>query len=508
MHLSKLLAVLPEELSATALPGDDPIVRGLAYDSRAVAPGDLFVALVGRDADGHAYLDAARENGAVACLIQQDAATTPVDLPCAIVPDTRRALAPLSAHFFGHPARELALMGITGTNGKTSTSFLVEAMLQAAGERTGLIGTIEVRYADERQRTANTTPESLDLQRTLRDMVTQGVQSVIMEVSSHGLALGRVDGCHFVLAAVTNLTQDHLDFHPSMEDYAAAKALLFRRHLARGGHAVVLIDDPHAPLFLEAAEQAGARLVRVSRQAGADADVSVSEASIGLTGTRARLELPSGPLDVELPLIGDFNVENLAVAAGIAVARGLPPEAIALGAAHCRQVPGRAERVPGPEGAPTVIVDYAHTPDAVDKLLQTLRPLTRGRLITVFGCGGDRDATKRAPMARAVARSSDRAVATSDNPRTEDPEKILRDVEIGLEGLVRCEPQALDATERGYAVLVDRREAILRAIGIARAEDMVVLAGKGHEDYQILGTRKFPFDDRVEARHALEGRRA
>ncbi|MAE94353.1 MAG: UDP-N-acetylmuramoyl-L-alanyl-D-glutamate--2,6-diaminopimelate ligase, partial [Deltaproteobacteria bacterium] len=388
----------------------------------------------------------------------------------------------------------------------TSTSFLVESILAEAGTRTGLIGTVEVRFGDVVQRAVNTTPESLDLQRTLRAMVTGGVETAVMEVSSHGLALGRVDGCRFAVAAVTNLSQDHLDFHPSMEDYAEAKALLFRRHLAPEGSAVVLLDDPSAPIFLRAASEADARLVRVTRRPELEAEVRVVSAEVAMDGSRVQLELPDGPRELLLPLIGDFNVENLVVAAGIAVALGLPGDAIARGAARCRQVPGRVERVVGEEDAPTVIVDYAHTPDAIDKLLATLRPLARGRLIAVFGCGGDRDPTKRAPMAEAVARHCDRAVATSDNPRTEDPAQILEDVVKGLDSLTRCEADALDGTDHGYAVLADRREAIACAISIARPEDMVVLAGKGHEDYQILGTEKLPFDDREEAARALARR--
>ncbi len=507
MRFSELLEALPAASAPLRRGGGDPIVRGISYDSRQISSGHLFVALVGRDADGHRFIDEARRLGAVACLLE-NAEAAPADLAWAVVPNTRRALAPLAAHFYGSPAEELHLLGVTGTNGKTSTSFLLESILQAAGRRTGLIGTVEVRYGDERRRAVNTTPESLDLQRTLRAMVTHGIDAVVMEVSSHGLALGRVEGCRFDVGAVTNVTQDHLDFHESMEGYAEAKTLLFRRHLAPEGKAVVLIDDHHAPLFLAAADEVGAQIVRVSREHREEADVRVAEAIVALTGTRVRLELPEGPLEVELPLVGDFNVENLAVAAGMAVALGLPGATIAEGAARCRQVPGRVERIEGPPGSPTVIVDYAHTPDAIHKLLRTLHPLVRGRMITVFGCGGDRDLTKRAPMAEAVALFSDRAIATSDNPRTEDPERILRDVERGLGGLRRSEPDALDDTEKGYCVITDRREAIARALAIAGPEDMVVLAGKGHEDYQIIGTTRLPFDDREEARRALEGRGA
>jgi UDP-N-acetylmuramoyl-L-alanyl-D-glutamate--2,6-diaminopimelate ligase len=338
-------------------------------------------------------------------------------------------------------------------------------------------------------------------------MRTAGVEAAVMEVSSHGLALGRVDDCRFAVAAFTNLTQDHLDFHGDMDRYGEAKLLLFREHLAKDGCAVLNLDDAAAPRFADAARAAGARVLGVSREPGRDADVALAHAEVGLAGTRARLVLPSGPLDVTCPLIGDFNVENLLVAAGCAVALGIPPRALSDGLAACPQVPGRVERV-GAEtpGAPTLLVDYAHTPDAVEKLLRTLRPLAHGRLITVFGCGGDRDRAKRPLMAEAVARHSDRVIATSDNPRTEDPLAILREVEAGLGGLVRVGQDALDATPSSFSTVPDRRAAIELALRIARADDTVVVAGKGHEDYQIIGRERLPFDDREEVRRALRRR--
>jgi UDP-N-acetylmuramoyl-L-alanyl-D-glutamate--2,6-diaminopimelate ligase len=306
---------------------------------------------------------------------------------------------------------------------------------------------------------------------------------------------------------VTNLTPEHLDFHETMESYLEAKTRLFREFLTPEASAVVNLDDPRAEAFLSAAREGGARLVRVSRRADAPAEVRVERADVRLDGTRAALALPSGPIEVELPLVGDFNVENMAVAVGIAVSLCIGPESIARGIAGCRQVPGRTERVGAEvENAPTILVDYAHTPDAVEKLLRTIRPLARGRLITVFGCGGDRDRSKRPLMAKAVADWSDRAIATSDNPRTEDPLAILSDVERGLEELRRVDESELDESERAYALVVDRREAIALALRIARPEDTVLLAGKGHEDYQIIGRERLPFDDRVEAKRALERR--
>jgi UDP-N-acetylmuramoyl-L-alanyl-D-glutamate--2,6-diaminopimelate ligase len=512
MRLSELLSALPAPLAPRGGEpgsGEDPVIRGLTYDSRRVSPGDLFFALRGANADGHDYLPQALALGAAALVVED--LPTGVDLrghPLVRVPDSRRALAPIAARFYGDPSAELALVGVTGTNGKTSTSYLIESILRAAGRRAGLIGTVEVRFGAERRRSLNTTPESLDLQADLRSMRNRGAEAVVMEVSSHGLELGRVMGCRFRVAAFTNLTQDHLDFHASMEAYGRAKALLFERHLGPGGCAVANVDDPAGAGMLEAARRAGARTLRVTRQAGREAEVRLLEAEVRLDGTRARVELPSGPLELALPLVGDFNLENMLVACGVAVALELPAAAIASGIACCPQVPGRVQRV-GAElpGAPTVLVDYAHTPDAVEKVLRTLAPLTRGRLITVFGCGGDRDRVKRPLMAEGVARFSDRAIATSDNPRSEDPRRILADLEPGLAKLRRVAPGELDASPASYAVLVDRREALELAIGIARPEDTVVIAGKGHEDYQIIGRERLPFSDVEEAGRVLARRR-
>jgi UDP-N-acetylmuramoyl-L-alanyl-D-glutamate--2,6-diaminopimelate ligase len=518
MRLSELLAALPPALAPVSVRGldgaDDPVIRGLAIDSRAVAPGDLFVALRGALADGHHHLGGAARLGAAAFVVE--AVPEGVDLggrPAIVVRDTRRALAPLSVRFFGDPSSELTLIGVTGTNGKTSTTYLVESILRQAGHEVGVIGTVEVRYARERHRAINTTPESLELQRLLRAMRTKRVDAVAMEVSSHGLALGRVDGCRFAVGAITNLTQDHLDFHGTMEAYRDAKALLFARHIAPGGAAVIHLDDPWSGSFAEVVHAAGVRVLTTSRDPTRGADVSLVAAEVALDGTAATVKLPdalaTGPLQVRLPLVGDFNLENMLVAIGIAAALGISAEHIVAGIGAVPQVPGRVERVGADmPGAPTVLVDYAHTPDAVEKLLRTVRPLARGRLVTVFGCGGDRDRAKRPLMAEAVARFSDRAIATSDNPRTEDPLAILADVEAGLHGLRRVGPVALASTEQSYAVVPDRRAAIELALSVAGPDDTVVIAGKGHEDYQIVGRERLPFDDRDEARRALARRGA
>ena len=511
MRLAQLLEALPADKAPRELlaarEGANPVIRGLAYDSRAVSPGDAFFALRGAEVDGHAYLAEALSLGASALMVESLPGDLSLGDACAaVLPDSRRALAPIAARFFGEPSGELDLIGVTGTNGKTSTTYLVESILAAHDQRVGLIGTVELRYADVRERAVNTTPESLDLQRALRAMCTRGVDAAVMEVSSHGLDQGRVEGCRFRVAAFTNLTQDHLDHHGDMDTYRDAKLALMSQHLDPAGVAVVNVDDPSGRAFVTAAQERGARVLRVSRDPGGDAELRLLEAQTSLTGSRARLALPGGEeLVCQLPLLGAFNLENLLVAAGIACALEVPAAALAEGVARCPQVPGRAERIG--EGAPGVIVDYAHTPDAIDKLLAAMRPLCPGRLIAVFGCGGDRDRAKRPLMAEAVARHADLVVATSDNPRTEDPERILDDVEAGLAALQAVSPDALDAPGR-YARVVDRRAAIAAALGAARDDDMVVIAGKGHEDYQIIGREKLPFCDREEARRALGARRS
>ena len=512
MRLSALLEALPPSLAARRILGPegdarDPVVRGIAYDSRSVAPGDVFFALRGSNVDGHDYLEQALDLGAGVLCVEELPKDFDLRGRCAVLlPDTRRAMAPAAVAFFGAPSSDLLMLGVTGTNGKTSTTYLCESILARAGRRVGLLGTVEVRFGAERLRANNTTPESLDLQRTLRDMHTAGVEAAVMEVSSHGLELGRVAGCRFDIACFTNLTQDHLDFHGDMGAYRLSKELLFRDHLAPGACAVVNVDDPAGESFVAAAEASGARVLRVSRHDGS-AEIFLESAEVGIAGSRARVRTPEGEVDVALPLVGDFNLENMLVACGAGLAAGASLPAIREGIAHCPQVPGRMERVGADlEGAPTVLVDYAHTPDAVSKVVSTLRPLCRGRLIAVFGCGGDRDRAKRPLMAEAVARHSDRIVATSDNPRTEDPDRILDDVVAGLAGLTPVAPADFDAAEQSYLRVVDRREAIEHAVRIARPEDTVVIAGKGHEDYQIIGRERLPFDDRDEARRALLAR--
>jgi UDP-N-acetylmuramoyl-L-alanyl-D-glutamate--2,6-diaminopimelate ligase len=483
------LAQLIDGLGAT-VHGDAAVDVGeICYDSRRAQPGSLFVALRGHLTDGHRYTGDALAAGASALLVEEEPADRPA-VPVVVVPDTRAVLPVVAARHFEHPARDLKLVGVTGTNGKTSTVRMIESILRQADIACGSIGTISVRYADVEETTDLTTPESVDLQRTLAAMRDAGVRCVALEVSSHSLALGRVGTLRFAVAVYTQLSQDHLDFHEDLEAYGETKARLFGpEYLA--GTAVLNAHDALTPRLAELARGAGHPVMRYARGKATPADLQSVDEDVTLAGSRFRVETADGPLDIVLPLPGDFQIENALAAIGTALALELPMRAIRDGLAQCPPVPGRLERV-APE-LPAVFVDYAHTPDALDRVLARVRPLVSGRLICVFGCGGDRDKSKRAPMARAACAHADLAIATSDNPRSEDPEAILRDVAEGLSGQSE--------------IVVDRRAAIERAVSEAAPDDVVVIAGKGHEDYQLIGNERRSFDDRVEARRALEARR-
>jgi UDP-N-acetylmuramoyl-L-alanyl-D-glutamate--2,6-diaminopimelate ligase len=404
------------------------------------------------------------------------------------VADAREALAALSAAILGDPARALELVGVTGTNGKTTTAYLIDSTLRAAGERVGLVGTIEYRVGDRVAEAVRTTPESSDLQALFREMVDAGCRRAVVEVSSHALALRRVHGLEFRLAVFTNLTRDHLDYHGDMDAYFAAKRALFERHLHPDGHAIVNLDDDRA-----------AEIVRASRGTvwtfsleKAKADLLAEDVRLSLGGTRFRARTPLGVLDVETPLVGAFNVKNALAALGAGLALGLPADAVQRGIAALRGVPGRMERVVAGQDF-TVLVDYAHTDDALRNLLETVRELAPRRVITVFGCGGDRDRTKRPLMGAVAARLSDVVILTSDNPRSEPPEAILEEIQLGI-------PAARAADT---LVIPDRRDAITRALEMGREGVVVVIAGKGHEPYQVLRERTVPFDDRQVARDVL-----
>ena len=487
MKLSDLVRSIP----GARLHGPDAEVRAVTADSRHVGPGALFVAVRGRRSDGHDFAAAAVAKGAVAVAVER-----PIDglaAPQLVVPDGARALGHAIAALADHPARRLTLVGITGTNGKTTTTYLVESMLRAAGHNPGVIGTVNYRWNGQSHDAPYTTPTPEVLHDTFTRMVADGVTHVVMEVSSAALEMNRLAGVEYAVGAFSNLTQDHLDLHGTMEAYAAAKQLLFRRHLTAHGVAVVNVDDP-AGEGMGAAANAGVepRAVlhvssdeTVATDAQRDAAIRVLAQRSTVGGIWARLRTPRGELEVaSQALIGHYNVANIALAVGIGEALGLPHDAIARGVAALPGVPGRVERVANDAGL-DILVDYAHTPDALDNVLDALRPLTRRRLICVFGCGGDRDPTKRPKMGAVVAAKADLPVVTSDNPRTEDPRAILDAI--------------LPAVPSPFYVDVDRRTAIRAAVAEATPGDVVVIAGKGHEDYQILGTTKIHFDDREEA---------
>jgi UDP-N-acetylmuramoyl-L-alanyl-D-glutamate--2,6-diaminopimelate ligase len=477
------------------------VVTGLTHDSRQVQPGFAFAALRGERSDGLEFVEQALRQGAAALIVP---AAIEIGVPQIVVEDTRAALGEAAAACHGDPTRRLALVGITGTNGKTTITYLLESALRAAGERPGVMGTVDYRFADRRWHAHHTTPEATVIQSVARRMLDAGASHLLMEVSSHGLALGRLGGCAFDVVAFTNLTQDHLDFHADMEDYAAAKLRLFTAAIADlpDARAVVNADDPFASTILE---QLRHPVTTVSCDPSSGAPIRpVEPPRFGIDGIRARLTTPVGEGELNSPLLGAHNLSNLLVALGIGLQLGVSLEPALQGLSGLSAVPGRLEPVQGGSGF-TVLVDYAHTPDALSTALASLRSLTTGRLICVFGCGGDRDHAKRPLMGRAVAGGADLALVTSDNPRTEDPAAIVDMIVPGVEGagLASVDEDALGDARRGYLVEVDRARAIRLAIRGARANDTVLIAGKGHEDYQIHGTEKVHFDDREQAGQAL-----
>ena len=462
-------------------------ITGVAYDSRLVVPGDVFVAVAGFQADGHDFAKDAVDGGAAALVVERKIEGVSSEVPQFVASSCREALSRIGDAFYGHPSGELALIGVTGTNGKTTTAFLIDAILRASGRRTGLMGTIHYRVGDEVFEEPRTTSEGPDLQRYLRRMADAGASHAVMEVSSHGLALDRLFGCESQAAVFTNLTQDHLDFHGDMEAYFQAKLKLFKEFSP--ANAVVNIDDAYGRRI---AEQARERVWTYA--AGSGADLGVEDLSSSSSGMRFQMMTPAGRVGVETALIGRHNLSNILAASAACLSQGLTPEEVAAGVASLENIPGRFEKVD--MGQPfLVVVDYAHTEDALERVLEFARPVTEGRPLTLMGCGGDRDRNKRPLMAAAALRGSDYVVMTSDNPRTEDPASILKEVESGA---------ALAPASVGrWRSILDRREAIRAIVAEAREGDAVVIAGKGHETYQILGTERTPFDDREEARTAL-----
>ena len=499
------LRQLVQGLEGCRVEGDDRLpVTGLAYHSAAVVPGGLFVALRGLTTDGHLYVEAALKAGA-RVIVSERRLTLPEGVTLVQVPDARLALAHLSAAFYGHPSRELTLIGITGTNGKTTTAYLLEAILTAAGQRVGVLGTVNYRLGERRWPAPVTTPESLDLNRFLREMRRAGATHAVMEVSSHALDLRRVDRVAFDAAVFTNFSQDHLDYHGDLESYFRAKSRLFLEILGDCGPrglAVLNLDDPWVRRLWP---QVPGPVLTFGRHF--EAQVRPRWSEFRPTGITARLATPKGELTVHSRLVGPFNLANILAAAAAALGLGLPPESVAQGIAGLSGVPGRLERFGPPEG-PHVFVDYAHTPDALAAVLAALKTVGFSRVITVFGCGGDRDQSKRPLMGAAAAEGSRLVIVTTDNPRTEDPFRIMAHIEAGLAeaGLGPVSLAAVRRGEPGYLVVPDRREAIHLAVRLAEPGEAVLVAGKGHEDYQIWGTRKIPFDDRAEVRQALRER--
>lgn len=501
MRLSRLLRAVP---GASCVKGpSDADITSLTQDSRTVEAGSLFVVVKGVKADGAKYVQDAIAKGAVAIASEDDVEVAEGTV-LVRVPDARRAVAMLAARMHGDPSREMAVYGVTGTNGKTTGTYLVEGILRAAGGVPGVIGTISYRYADVNKVADNTTPDAVAFQKLLAGMRSAGVTHVAMEVSSHALDQARVDGTAFDVVAFTNLTRDHLDYHGDMDTYFKSKRRLFTDLLGESPKspraAVVNLDDPKGKDFAEATP-VGVRVVTYGRDPAGNADVRPLEVDMSEKGIRARFATPLGAFRLDSPLVGAYNLSNLLCATAVGIAFGFGLGAIDAGLSGNPGAPGRLERVTNAKGI-TVLVDYAHTPDALENVLQAVKGFAPGRILTVFGCGGDRDRTKRPLMGGIACRLSDVAIVTSDNPRTEKPEAIVAEIVAGCQGAHFASVDQA-RTDRGYVVEVDRRSAIQAAAKIAQRGDVVVIAGKGHEDYQIVGTTKHHFDDREEAARAF-----
>jgi len=476
----------------------DAKITGITYDSREVQPGWLFVAMQGGSLDGHRFIGSAVEAGAVAVIAERE--VDGITVPCVVVPDGRTAMGEISAPFFGYPSRKMKLIGVTGTSGKTTVTHLIQSIFNASGQAAGLIGTLGARIGDELIETKHTTPESVDLQRTLADMVNRGVKVVAMEASSHGLYQGRTLGCEFDCGVFTNIARDHLDFHGTVEAYLAAKLMLFRDYPAMSAKpfvAVINADDPSAALIVREVllvRDFKSRTIRTLTFAIENAaDLTASNIVVTDRSVNFDMAYHGQSVPIRLEIGGFFNVYNALAAAAAALGLGVGLDTIVRGLAAAHRVPGRFESVECGQDF-GVIVDYAHTPDELENVLRTAKSLTSKRLIAMFGCGGDRDRGKRPIMGGIGAELADVVVVTSDNPRTEDPEAIIAEVLTGIS----------EADRPRVTVRPDRREGIREAIVRAQAGDVVVIAGKGHEDYQIFADRTIHFDDREVATEVLE----
>lgn len=474
LNLKKLMEVLP----STEISGEVGLtIKKIEYDSRQIKLGDLFVAIQGFSDDGHKYVHSAIKRGAVAVVTQKDGgfqARAKI-----IVPDTREALALLASRFYGYPSKRLKVVGITGTNGKTTISYLVKSILEQKEKKVGLIGTIAYWLDDKRMDAINTTPESLDLQRMFQRMLEQKISAVVMEVSSHALALHRVDGTDFDVAVFTNLNHEHLDFHRTMEAYRNAKGLLFKKLKERKSCAVINIDDPNWRYF---SQQSQAQCLTYSLN-DPNADFFVTTFICTPDKSLISIATPSGELKLDFKLIGESNIYNALASVATGFALGIDPEKIKSGLEAVTGVPGRMERIQAGQDF-NIWVDYGHTPHALERLLKSARKITKGRLLLLFGCGGDRDQGKRPMMGKVASQYADLIFLTEDNPRSEDPEAIAQQIMHGVEDKAKVQ------------IIIDRAEGIKKALKAARAGDTLVLAGKGHEDYQIIGDKKIHFSDK------------
>lgn len=494
MNVATLLDKLPiiAQIGPT-----DLTVAALCNDSRQARSGAAFFALRGLTQDGHDYIPQALQQGAKIIFMEKPV-SLPVDCCGIVVTDCRKALSLAAAEFYGHPEAKLCMVGVTGTNGKTTTTYLIEAILRAAGKAPAVLGTVSYRYNDLQQEASHTTPDAIELFAALATFRQHGATAAVMEVSSHALHQYRVEGIRFDAAVFTNLTPEHLDYHTDMEEYFAAKRLLFAERLKPGRRAALCIDDAYGERLVAEFPDA------VTCGLAARAAVHPHEIKLSLDGIHGTFASPLGLLRIDSRMVGPFNLQNLLCAVAAGVALNLPPQAIEAGIAAAHAVPGRLERVENARGA-LILVDYAHTGDALEKALAAVATLKPQRIITVFGCGGDRDRRKRPVMGEIAARHSQLAIVTSDNPRTEDPQAIIAEIETGVRLI---HPHRLSETEirqgaNGYLVVPDRRQAIRLAVSILTAGDLLLVAGKGHEDYQIIGKEKFHFDDREELRAAL-----
>lgn len=491
---------MPKMLHELTTLMEDSVIRGslaveitkMTCDSRQVTPGSLFIALAGSKVDGHDFITTACRQGAVAVLVQKEVEIAECKGVTIIkVSDTRAAMQQIAPYFFDYPSQKLRMIGITGTNGKTTTTYLIRAILMRAGFRVGLIGTIQNIIDQQVFPVRNTTPDVIDLQALLADMVTAGVDYAVMEVSSHALALGRVVDTEFDVGVFTNMTRDHLDFHLTFENYIAAKSQLFQMlslssSTKKGKTAVVNVDDPASQAMLA---QCSAK--SISYGVSHSANLKAEEINVGASGAAFTVKGDFGILPLSLKITGVFNVYNVLAAMGATLAEGVEPLVIKKALEDFTSVPGRFELVD--VGKPfAVIVDYAHTPDGLENILKTARQFAKNRVIVVFGCGGDRDRTKRPIMGKLAMEYGDVVIATSDNPRSENPSSILVEIEKGL--------QEGCTDGKNYEIIVERREAIKRALQVAKTDDVVIIAGKGHETYQILNDRTIDFDDRQVAR--------